>query len=79
MDTRNIMRIDLTGPSKKKIESLSDKHGMTQVTIMSRIVEWFSQQGSVTQNRILMPSMGAEDRKTTVNGILQEMITKSER
>ena len=44
MTRRHIMRIELTGPAKQTLSRLSDKHGMTQVAMMSRLVEWFSQQ-----------------------------------
>jgi len=41
---RHIMRIELSGSAKKKHETLSDHHGMTQVAMMSRLVEWMTQQ-----------------------------------
>ncbi|HEY7089769.1 MAG TPA: hypothetical protein VH518_16850 [Tepidisphaeraceae bacterium] len=49
MSKRHIMRIELTGPAKNKLSSLSDRHGMTQVAMMSRLVEWFSRQDDAIQ------------------------------
>jgi hypothetical protein len=49
MARRFIMRIELTGPAKQKLSALSDRHGMTQVAMMSRLVEWFSSQSELIQ------------------------------
>jgi hypothetical protein len=76
MSSRNIMRIDLSGPAKKKVEALSDQHGMTQVTIMSRMVEWFTQQKPVIQNQILMAQPPEAMRRETVQRILEDMASK---
>jgi hypothetical protein len=43
------MRIELTGPAKQKLATLSDRHGMTQVAMMSRLVEWFAKQEATIQ------------------------------
>jgi hypothetical protein len=47
------MRIELTGPAKQKLSALSDKHGMTQVAMMSRVVEWFAGQNELVQAAVL--------------------------
>src|SRR4051812_24817143 len=49
MSKRHIMRIELSGPAKNKLSALSDKHGMTQVAMMSRLVEWFANQDEMIQ------------------------------
>jgi hypothetical protein len=49
MPKRFIMRIELTGPAKQKLGTLSDHHGMTQVAMMSRVIEWFAGQGEMIQ------------------------------
>ena len=49
---RHIMRIELTGPAKQKLSSLSDRHGMTQVAMMSRLVEWFAAQDEPIQSAV---------------------------
>jgi hypothetical protein len=47
------MRIELTGPAKTKLASLSDRHGMTQVAMMSRLVEWFASQDEKIQGAVM--------------------------
>lgn len=54
MAQRHIMRIELSGPAKKKLSTLSDRYGMTQVSMMSRLVEWFAKQNEVIQSATLM-------------------------
>jgi hypothetical protein len=49
MAKRFIMRIELSGPAKQKLSNLSDRHGMTQVAMMSRLVEWFANQAEPIQ------------------------------
>jgi hypothetical protein len=53
MARRFIMRIELTGPAKQKLSTLSDKHGMTQVAMMSRLVEWFASQNELIQSAMI--------------------------
>jgi hypothetical protein len=47
------MRIELTGQAKTKLSNLSDRHGMTQVAMMSRVVEWFATQSEMIQSAVL--------------------------
>jgi hypothetical protein len=47
------MRIELTASAKQKLSALSDKHGMTQVAMMSRLVEWFASQEPLIQGAVL--------------------------
>lgn len=53
MARRFIMRIELTGQAKTKLSNLSDRHGMTQVAMMSRVVEWFATQSEMIQSAVL--------------------------
>jgi hypothetical protein len=53
MPKRHIMRIELTGPAKKKLEELSDRHGMTQVAMMSRLVEFFASRNEQVQTAMV--------------------------
>ena len=46
-------RIELTGPAKKQMATVSDNHGMTQVALMSRLVEWFVSQENTTQYAVM--------------------------
>ena len=47
------MRIELSPVSKKKLSTLSDHHGMTQVAMMSRLVEWFAAQPEEIQAAVV--------------------------
>jgi hypothetical protein len=53
MGRRFVIRIELTQSAKTKLSELSDKNGMTQVAIMSRLVTWFSDQPELIQAAIL--------------------------
>jgi hypothetical protein len=53
MSRRFIMRIELTGAAKQKLATLSDRHGMTQVAMMSRLVEWFAGQNELIQGAVM--------------------------
>jgi hypothetical protein len=53
MARRFIMRIELSAGAKQHVATLSDRHGMTQVAMMSRLVEWFADQDDLIQAAIL--------------------------
>jgi hypothetical protein len=46
---RVVMRLELTGPAKTKLDGLCDTTGMTQVQLMSRLLEWFTDQPELIQ------------------------------
>jgi len=50
---RAIVRLQLDMGAKKKLDDLCDKRGMTQITVMSRLVDWFMGQEDVIQTAIL--------------------------
>ena len=72
MARRNIMRIELTGPAKKRLATLSDHHGMTQVSMMSYLLDWFSNQKNAIQLDIVAGYGGKSDAEVA-KGILKEM------
>jgi hypothetical protein len=53
MGRRFVIRIELTQAAKSNLAELSDKNGMTQVAIMSRLVTWFGEQPEVIQAAVL--------------------------
>lgn len=63
MSPRHIIRIELSPVAKNRLATLSDKHGMTQVAMMSRLVEWFSSQPEEIQAAVVgrYPSKIAPD------------------
>jgi hypothetical protein len=53
MASRIILRIELTPSAKEAINNLTDQAGMTQVALLSRLVEWFSHQTDMIQAAVL--------------------------
>lgn len=49
MAQRYIMRIEVSAAVKRKLAPLTNRHGMTQVAMMSRLVEWQSRQSEEIQ------------------------------
>jgi hypothetical protein len=50
---RAIVRLQLDIQAKKALDDLSERRGMTQIAIMSRMVEWFAAQDEVVQASVL--------------------------
>lgn len=50
---RFIMRIELDKTAKGKLGALSDRHGMTQVAMMSRLVGFFASQSELLQSAMI--------------------------
>ena len=53
MAARIIVRIELTPNAKSRLNELTDKAGMTQVAMLSRLVEWFANQSDMIQAAVL--------------------------
>jgi hypothetical protein len=47
------IRIELTPQAKALVEELSDRRGMTQFAILSRLIEWFSKQDATVRAAVL--------------------------
>lgn len=50
---RVIVRLELTPSAKRALEGICDRNGMTQVSVSSRLVEWFAHQPEMLQGAIL--------------------------
>jgi hypothetical protein len=50
---RSIMRIQLDTAAKGRLETICKRRGMTQVALMSRLVNWFSLQDDFVQTAVL--------------------------
>ena len=50
---RCIVRIELTDAAKRKLEEIAEITGMTQVSVMSRMVEWFAKQSQLVQAGVI--------------------------
>jgi hypothetical protein len=50
---RSIMRIQLDTTAKDRLEVICKRRGMTQIAVMSRLVNWFSLQDDYIQTAVL--------------------------
>ncbi len=50
---RSILRIQLDRAAKEGLERLCEQRGMTQIAVMSRLVEWFINQDEIIQLGVL--------------------------
>lgn len=50
---RAIMRIQLDADAKQGLDKLCHRRGMTQVTVMSRLVTWFIRQDDAIQTAVM--------------------------
>ena len=50
---RSIMRIQLDTTAKDRLETICKRRGMTQIAVMSRLVNWFSLQDDYIQTAVL--------------------------
>ena len=53
MAARIIVRIELTPVAKDRLNEMSGRTGMTQVALLSRMVEWFAGQPQLIQGGVL--------------------------
>jgi hypothetical protein len=53
MPQRIINRYELLPEAKQGLEAISDSKGMTQVAILSRLLEWFADQTDLVQGAVL--------------------------
>jgi len=53
VESRIILRIELTPAAKAHLNAFCDKAGMTQVATLSRLVEWFARQPDMVQRLIV--------------------------
>lgn len=72
MKKRAVFRIQLTPEAKKRLLDLSDKLGVTQIAVTSRLTEWFATQPESVQAAILGLYPG-ELRQDIATMILERM------
>jgi hypothetical protein len=53
MSRRVVVRLEISPKAKEALERVSDEHGMTQVSVSSRLVEWFAARESMLQGAVL--------------------------
>jgi len=50
---RSIMRVQLDTTAKDRLDTIYKRRGMTQIAMMSRLVNWFSVQDDYIQTAVL--------------------------
>jgi hypothetical protein len=50
---RSIMRVQLDTAAKDRLDTICNRRGMTQIAMMSRLVNWFSVQDDFIQTAVL--------------------------
>jgi len=50
---RSVMRIQLETDAKIELDKVCDRRGMTQITVISRLVEWFVRQDDAIQTAVM--------------------------
>ena len=65
-------RIELTAPAKKQVDRLSNRMGITQVALLSRLVEFLVNQDLATQAGVLS-RFPTEIQRDVVIRILKNM------
>ena len=68
---RSIMRIQLDTGAKNRIEEICARRGMTQISMMSRVVHWFSQQDEEIQTAVLA-SLTEESNPALTKSLLKK-------
>lgn len=53
MSKKQVLRIELSPAAKQRLGKLSDQAGMTQIALMSRLVEWMMHQEETIQAAVL--------------------------
>jgi hypothetical protein len=53
MSKRAIIRLQLDIAAKEQLDKLCEKRGMTQISVLSRLVKWFGRQDEVIQASVL--------------------------
>ena len=53
MSRRIVVRIEVSSAAKEGLAALSQRHGMTQVALTSRLIEWFTGTSELIQAAIL--------------------------
>ena len=74
MTQRIILRVELTPSAKEHLNRTSDTLGMTQVAMLSRVVEWFSHQPELIQ-RIIVGHLPVQIEQQVARVMLRKMAT----
>ena len=50
---RAVIRLEMESSSKKQVDDVCEKRGMTQIAVLSRLVKWFANQDEMIQASVL--------------------------
>jgi len=78
MAERIILRIELTPKAKEHLEQLSDRQGMTQVAMLSRVIEWYAHQPEIIQ-RIIVGHLPPEIEQDVERLVLRQLAKPGKR
>ena len=79
---RVVVRIQLDLEAKEALDGLCDRRGMTQIAVMSRLVDWFIKQDEIIQLAalgVLSPQVtGPLARKILERMAAREQVTRKD-
>ena len=75
MASRIIVRLELIPPAKVELNGLSDEFGMTQVALISRVMEWLTTQDDLIK-AIILGHIPKEVQPDVAKLILKRMAKK---
>jgi hypothetical protein len=72
---RSIMRIEMDTDTRDRLEEICARRGMTQISVMSRVVNWFSEQDDATQTAVI--SNPSDEPQTALARTLLKKLSSS--
>jgi hypothetical protein len=76
MSQRYIMRVELTRQAKRDLAYVADRQGMTQLSMLSRVVRWLSDQPTSVQAAVLGLYV-AEGNEDVGRMVLRQLATQA--
>jgi hypothetical protein len=74
---RSIMRIQLDTVAKDRLDAICKRRGMTQIAMMSRLVNWFSSQDDYIQTAVLH-TLSDGSMATLAKSLLKKISTEKD-
>jgi len=78
MEKRAIVRVQVSESVKRKLDTLCEKRGMTQIAVMSRLVAWLCEQNDLVQASIL-GQLSVKTQAELAQELLQGITNKPQR
>ncbi|MCC7204259.1 MAG: hypothetical protein IT441_04215 [Phycisphaeraceae bacterium] len=73
LTNRVTVRVQLESSCKKMLDELCDRRGMTQIAVMTRLVNWFVEQNELIQAAVL-GQLSAQAQQELARRLLQQMV-----